>query len=596
MLLETAIHVSQYKSFGKEPQGFDQIKPINIIIGKNNSGKSALIDLIESLIHPQQDKINFRGGKTKPSIRVPFTEAFIEKMTEEYRRQPGRSTIEAWKTGLQQYINNKGDSEPIFFWYNYQNMIKMDAKYDFGEYQQFFQKVTSGINKGYIFRRLNAERDIVPEGPNEGKEVEYDGRGATNMFRRILTIQELDPNLVQKDLLTAINEVVNPEIVFTDVMVRAQKDEHHDITKWEIFFETDDNIIPLSKMGSGVKTVILTLLNLIVLPKLDSQSPSKYIFGLEELENNLHPALQRRLFQYIHKYCERHEAIFFITTHSNVAIDLFLNSPLAQVIHVQKAGTTSTCTVIKEIKQGRNILKDLDYKASDLLLSNGIIWVEGPSDAIYLDLFIYLINKEQGEADRLNFTIQALSTALWKYAGFRELNWDKVDANVENQLISLAKVNHNHLIVLDKDTDYEDKKPSEYNDFAHGTGKNKARLIHESMVHGNYAEEGLENNSGDMAGDVLAFWINEGTMESYMEYFIKNKGAGFAKYFSSSAKGYFEKKRTGDNHSISKVELAAQIAAFCEEKEIQLSHFAPDGSELHNKLNRLVNTIKGWNK
>ena len=40
------IKISNYKCF-KEPIGFDEIKPINVIIGKNNIGKSSLIDMIE---------------------------------------------------------------------------------------------------------------------------------------------------------------------------------------------------------------------------------------------------------------------------------------------------------------------------------------------------------------------------------------------------------------------------------------------------------------------------------------------------------------------------------------------------------------------
>ena len=40
------IKISNYKCFN-EPIGFEEIKPINVIIGKNNIGKSSLIDMIE---------------------------------------------------------------------------------------------------------------------------------------------------------------------------------------------------------------------------------------------------------------------------------------------------------------------------------------------------------------------------------------------------------------------------------------------------------------------------------------------------------------------------------------------------------------------
>src|SRR5689334_7534081 len=41
------LYFENYKSFGPGLAGFDQIAPINVIVGRNNSGKSALIDLLE---------------------------------------------------------------------------------------------------------------------------------------------------------------------------------------------------------------------------------------------------------------------------------------------------------------------------------------------------------------------------------------------------------------------------------------------------------------------------------------------------------------------------------------------------------------------
>ena len=51
MTINNNIIVKNYKCFDSiEGGGFDKILPINLIIGKNNSGKSSLIDLIQFLI------------------------------------------------------------------------------------------------------------------------------------------------------------------------------------------------------------------------------------------------------------------------------------------------------------------------------------------------------------------------------------------------------------------------------------------------------------------------------------------------------------------------------------------------------------------
>jgi len=42
---DISIKVKNYMCFGDAPQGFECIKPINILIGRNNSGKSALVTI-----------------------------------------------------------------------------------------------------------------------------------------------------------------------------------------------------------------------------------------------------------------------------------------------------------------------------------------------------------------------------------------------------------------------------------------------------------------------------------------------------------------------------------------------------------------------
>ena len=45
-----SMHFKGHLCFKKEWAGFDTIKPINVIIGRNNSGKSHLLTLVEALM------------------------------------------------------------------------------------------------------------------------------------------------------------------------------------------------------------------------------------------------------------------------------------------------------------------------------------------------------------------------------------------------------------------------------------------------------------------------------------------------------------------------------------------------------------------
>ena len=59
----TSIKINNYKCFvaDNEPQGFDVIKPINVIIGKNNSGKSKLLEALGKIITQKPEELPFNG-------------------------------------------------------------------------------------------------------------------------------------------------------------------------------------------------------------------------------------------------------------------------------------------------------------------------------------------------------------------------------------------------------------------------------------------------------------------------------------------------------------------------------------------------------
>lgn len=587
MIIEESVKVKDYKCFASEPQGFEKIYPVNIIIGKNNSGKSSLIDLIEFIVSPSADFIVTGRGRTMAEVS--------------FCRVLERKDVEQLIVNNDMYNNYLSPLLNKSFTYSLNIGIEKDGEVVINDILEDAPNIKKGIEPKLkklffdkTFKRINAERDVTPEFLAKEFTLASSGKNATSIVTKLLNEKGMEHNIIKKDFIKCINEITAPDIIFDDIIVK--RDPKND--EWEIFLEDDNGYwVALSKMGSGIKTIILVLLNLIVSPKLEFKNPSKYVFGFEELENNLHPSLQRRLFSFIREYAKEFETHFFITTHSNIVIDLFGNDPLSQIIHVKKQGDNSIATSISS-KELKNILKDLDFKASDILLSNGIIWVEGPSDAIYIELFLDLYAKANpgNDLQRLSFTIQSLATAVWKYAGFIDFDWNLINEDIQNKIISLSKLNHNHLLVIDNDGNYDDKKPSEWEQFSNGTGRNKAKLIYECVSHNNASENNLENNFGDSKNATLLFWINDGTFETYLSHFIKDKGKEFAKYFQTNKQNsYLEKKRDGDDSSISKVLLASDIAQFCLENELTINDIAPKDSDLYNKIARLYNTIKSWN-
>ncbi len=186
-----------------------------------------------------------------------------------------------------------------------------------------------------------------------------------------------------------LNEIFEPDGTFTDIVVQQREDN-----RWELYLQEEEKgRVPLSHTGSGMKTVLLVLAFIRLIPRIEGRPLNRYLFGFEELENNLHPALQRRLLLFLRKVAVEEGCRFFLTTHSNVAIDLFANDSASQIIHVthnrQEASVRSVTTHV----DNKGILDDLDVRASDLLQSNGVVWVEGPSDRLYFNHWIGLYSE-----------------------------------------------------------------------------------------------------------------------------------------------------------------------------------------------------------
>ncbi|CAN5326350.1 hypothetical protein BH11BAC5_BH11BAC5_12470 [soil metagenome] len=597
MIIENALKVKNYKCFGDVPQGFERICPVNIIIGKNNAGKSSLIDLIEFAVNRDRDILETQSSISRAVIELKLSDEILTKVGELEARNNGFEDPTPMIRMVKDHAENSVLNHEISFELKTKHQINfISNKNDYGQFLDSYKSVFSSLFRYKTFKRINAERNIVPELFFTNDGVNSNGDGATNLIWKHLSKKGFDQNLIKKELLESLNDIIKPDIVFIDIIIKEENKEENQHVLREIYFEVKNGTwVALSKMGSGVKTIILVLLNLIVIPKFTNTNKNQLVFGLEELENNLHPSLLRRLFNYIAQYSKLYKSYFFITTHSSIVIDLFSSNNDAQIVYIENSIDGSICRTINSYLDNKNVLKDLDYKPSDLLLSNGIIWVEGPSDVIYLELLIDLFKTKFSDISKMNYCIQSLSTAIWKYAGFLDFDWSEM-GGLENKIISLSKINHNHVIVLDRDNDYEDERPSNWELFKNGTGRNKGRLINESLKFSNHNEELLISNWGDTKNDTLYFWINEGTFETYLEFFIRNKGVEFEKYFSpEKGNKYFEKKRVGTNSSKSKVELAAEIAQFILKSKLSIYDIAPADSNLFNKIKRLVETIKSWN-
>lgn len=452
-----SIQFEGYKSFPSGIENEVEISPyVSVLIGKNNCGKSSCLDALECVFEPHyyltegklftrvspsfvldKDRVGYgfsehRGGGDVPdtigSNHYTYGSQFIGKkiVTDMTVTTSGRDCY----TTLS--LNRK----------------QPDLKLPEG--QKEWETVVRAYNDFQLeieFRRINADRDIVPEAESSNEWVRFNGEGATNLLRKYINYSLYDEKLVEKCLLGELNKIMAPDAHFQSI--RVQQIDDGESTKWEVFLEEGDGRrFALSKSGSGLKTIILMLVNLYIIPETKKYKDREIIYAFEELENNLHPALQRKVFEYIYDYAVKKKVHIFITTHSHIAINTYFEKENTVLYHVQKSNGESSITPIKDRTARLDVLSDLDVRASDLFQSNGIIWVEGPSDRVYINRWLKVFcDSEYIEGSHYQFL----------YYGGKTLSHFTVDDKLDD-LISILKTNKNAAIVIDSDKRQENAR------------------------------------------------------------------------------------------------------------------------------------------
>ena len=171
--------------------------------------------------------------------------------------------------------------------------------------------------------------------------------------------------------------------------------------------------------------------------------PGKLVL-IDEPELHLHPRAQKRMMLYLAKHVDAH---FVIATHSSAVLD----SVDADIVHISRDGSRSNSKTIASTADRYKAIRDLGHSPSELVLSRFAIWIEGPSDRIYLNFWIHRLDPNLIEGMDYSFLFYGGSNLA--HHSYEDVDDDALsdDVAVDKDLLSALAFSREFAVVIDSD-------------------------------------------------------------------------------------------------------------------------------------------------